>query len=317
MLKSRPVLAAILALGLPFAAYADMTEADRLARCANNKEAIETLRAELKANPDFKSDGEITDLRSELRTLDRARRLADEVAKCNETKTKTETDKYGDPMNDSYRECLDKIPSLSQDDRVRTINILQHYGGQSKRDMHELYEVYEKVNRLNDRAMAARPRLIEINNEIAFHQSRMEELRCSSAPDKTPPRVQVPDDDKKTTGPSSETAGACGIGRRWQVKIMHHGTENGAAVVRTFSHVWTREGDSDLFHDRDADGGINVDQIVSLNGDQVTARLTDDRHRQGCTYQGTLQGRTIIKGTYKCNFNLPVPVVWGATVECQ
>lgn len=158
MLSRGFVLTFLIAVSLPLATRADMSEQDRQARCANNQARIDALEAEIRGDKDAMSDEEIARARAEMVSLGSFmrdyQRFSNEELRQRARNMHAVARRYMDAIYETA--CNDTTAELTCANMIRL-------------------EIGSRI----DRAVAARPRLQALEQQIAHSRSNLTALRCN------------------------------------------------------------------------------------------------------------------------------------------
>ena len=203
MLSRGFVLTFLIAVSLPLASRADMSDQDRQARCANNQARIDALEAEIRGDKDAMSDEEIARARAERVSLGSFMRDYEKLSD-------TEFRQRAQTMRDIARRYMDADYENACTDPKAELTCANMI----------LTEIGWRI----DRAMAARPRLLALEQQIAHSRSNLTALRCN-----------------EPAGPDTETADS--IGPRFALLRGRMSQEQYADAYANMAVLLARYGD--------------------------------------------------------------------------
>lgn len=260
-------------------ASSQINEADRQARCQNNRDALARLQA---AQAGYWSDAKIERARDALAKLNRTHTWLQETQRLGleyiqardafEAKARNETNyelmRQYVAERDSAQIRADQYSkqALYLAEAIHVIN--QSMGINCRSDDWNCdYTSRTTLGQQIDTAMRQRSERDQAIPQMQAHQTNLIALQCDR--------------------PSTGYALADPYGTRWSE------SEGG------WSGDWVRRGNSNVFDASWGGGSVRAVLTISISGNQVSVDRQSATDGNNCQYQGTLQGNAV-SGTYRC-----------------
>jgi hypothetical protein len=276
-------LLVLLAVGLAaVSASAQMSEADRLARCANNREALEQLEARFAGHLRWNAV-RISEARTAVRRIKAASARAGQIASELSRRARLTNRQYSAEDARLHGEMRRLILSIEETGMAFGI-------GCRLKDFCE-DEVLETLEPMISAATRQLPEWQAAARQMAAHRSNLMALGCD-------PLGSEADEEIAADGTG------CGLGEVWNA------TESGHSMK------FTRRGGTNIFIVTGTVNGqpFKAEQNIFIAGNNVTINRYQASDGNSCNFKGTLQGSSA-SGTYDCTKFKPSSG-WSATISC-